>query len=96
MSMQQGITLVLLMWNMVVFATYGLDKGKARRQAYRIPEKVLLGMAVGLGGLGAMTGGYFFHHKTKKWYFKLIWLLGLVVEFACLYWIWHASIQHLF
>lgn len=88
MTVQQGFTVALLVWNIIVFVTYGLDKGKARRQVYRIPEKVLLSIALGLGGIGALAGGYFFRHKTKKWYFKLAWLVGVGIEFAFLYWIW--------
>ena len=78
----------LLIWNLVVFVTYGIDKGKARKGAWRIPEKTLLGMALGLGGIGAYFGGKFFHHKTKKWYFKLFWALGWIVDGLVIYLIW--------
>lgn len=88
MTMQQGLTFALLVWNMCVFVTYGLDKGKARQQLYRIPEKILMGMALCLGGVGAAVAGYFFHHKTRKWYFKLVWLLGTIILGGILYWIW--------
>lgn len=88
MTMQQGLTFALLIWNLIVFVTYGLDKGKARRQVYRIPEKILLGMALCLGGFGASMAGYFFHHKTKKWYFKVVWSMGLGILGGVLYWIW--------
>uniref|UniRef100_UPI000CF5E609 DUF1294 domain-containing protein n=1 Tax=Streptococcus suis TaxID=1307 RepID=UPI000CF5E609 len=74
MTVQQLISLALLIWNLVVFVIYGLDKGKARKQAYRIPEKTLMAMAIFFGGLGAWAGGHFFHHKTQKLYFKLAWL----------------------
>lgn len=72
MTCQQIFTLGLLVWNVFVFLTYGVDKGKARRQTYRISEKALLLQAFFGGGVGAMLGGMFFHHKTRKWYFQLV------------------------
>lgn len=88
MTLQQGLSFAILIWNLLVFLTYGLDKGKAQKGHYRIPEKMLLTMTLALGGLGATCGGYFFHHKTRKLYFKLAWLLGMAIDFAVFYWIW--------
>lgn len=88
MSIEQGVSLTFVIWNLVVFVTYGLDKGKAQQKAYRISEKALLSMALCLGGLGAWAGGTFFHHKTKKWYFKLAWFVGVVIDLALMYWVW--------
>ncbi|WP_269088758.1 DUF1294 domain-containing protein, partial [Streptococcus suis] len=45
--------MALVVWNLVVFITYGMDKGKARKNAYRISEKTLLLMSYFGGGLGA-------------------------------------------
>ena len=53
MTRQQVLSFALLLWNLFVFLVYGLDKGKAQKGQYRIPEKVLLGMALAFGGLGA-------------------------------------------
>ena len=55
-----------LVINIVAFFTYGLDKWKAKRDAWRVPEKTLLGMAALGGALGALLGMHVFHHKTKK------------------------------
>lgn len=88
MSAKQWMTLVLLIWNLLVFLTYGLDKGKARKGTYRISEKTLLGMTYLVGGLGAWLGGRYFHHKTQKWYFQLAWLLGILIDGFGLYCIW--------
>ena len=82
------ITGLILLWNLFVGILYGMDKAKAKRNAWRIPEKTLLLSAFALGGLGAWTGGLFFHHKTKKWYFKLIWLLGTLLTLYTLYVLW--------
>lgn len=56
----------LLIVNIVTFFVYGLDKRKARRKRWRIPERTLLGLAALGGALGAAAGMGVFHHKTRK------------------------------
>ena len=88
MKLDEKITLVLLVWNVMVFSIYGIDKSKARRGAWRIPEKILLTIALVCGGFGACLAGIAFHHKTRKWYFKTVWFLGMVTTLVALYVIW--------
>lgn len=64
----------------------GLDKWKAKRQVWRIPEKVLFGSAFLGGGLGVWAGMYLFRHKTKHWYFVLFMPLITLSEYALLFW----------
>ena len=52
--------------SLVSFALYGIDKYKARRGLWRIPEAVLLFAAAAGGSAGALLGMHVFHHKTKK------------------------------
>ena len=88
MKINQGITFAILIWNLLVFMIYGIDKSKARKGAWRIPEKYLLSFAFLLGGFGAWLAGITFHHKTRKWYFKTVWFLGIVTTLVALYLIW--------
>ena len=88
MKINQGITFAILIWNLLVFMIYGIDKSKARKGAWRIPEKYLLSFAFLLGGFGAWLAGVTFHHKTRKWYFKTVWFLGIVTTLVALYLIW--------
>ena len=88
MKINEGITLGLLIWNVMIFIIYGIDKFKARRGAWRIPEKILLTIALVCGGFGAWFAGIAFHHKTRKWYFKTVWFLGMVTTLVALYFIW--------
>ena len=88
MKINQGITFALLIWNLLVFMIYGIDKSKAKRGAWRIPEKYLLSFAFLCGGFGAWLAGITFHHKTRKWYFKTVWFLGIVTTLVTLYLIW--------
>ena len=88
MKINEEITLALLIWNLLIFLIYGIDKSKARRGAWRIPEKILLLLALTCGGFGAWLAGIRFHHKTRKWYFKTVWFLGMVITLVALYFIW--------
>ena len=62
----------IIIWNVFVFLIYGIDKKKAKKQKWRIPEKTLLMLAFLFGAPGASLGMRFFHHKTKKMKFKIL------------------------
>ena len=76
-----GWGMVLLVWlaaiNLVTFAVYGIDKAKAKRGAWRVPEKTLFLLPLLGGSLGALLGMRVFHHKTKHWYF--VWGIPLIL-----------------
>ena len=57
--------------NLTVFALYGLDKLRAIRGAWRIPEKTLLAGAWLMGGVGAWLGMRVFRHKTRHRVFQV-------------------------
>lgn len=64
------VLVYLAIVNIVGFAMMGIDKQKAIRGAWRIPEASLF-LAAGLGGsIGSILGMQIFRHKTKHWYFK--------------------------
>lgn len=88
MTIRVMLLLALGLWNALVFISYGLDKRRALRQEWRIPEKNLLIMTLLAGGLGALLGGQLFRHKIRKWYFQLDWYLGLGVLLVIIYYIW--------
>lgn len=67
----------------ITFILYGADKSKAKRGAWRIPEKVLLGFSFFGGALGGGLGMLLFRHKTKHWYFTFVNVLGLILH-SCL------------
>ena len=51
--------------NVVTFFIYGIDKWKAKKSKWRIPEASLLGLAVVGGSIGAWLGMKVWHHKTQ-------------------------------
>ncbi len=52
--------------NLTALALFGVDKRRAVRGGRRIPERVLLGVAVIGGSVGAIGGMLSFRHKTRK------------------------------
>lgn len=65
------IHLYLIIINVITFALYGIDKWKAVTRQWRVSEKKLIGLALIGGSVGAFIGMTVFHHKVRKWYFKL-------------------------
>ena len=65
----------------VTFILYGVDKGKAKKGRWRIPEKTLLLFAVCFGGLGAFLGMKIFRHKTKHTSFKILVPTFMIIQF---------------
>lgn len=61
----------LLGINISAFLIYGLDKFKAQRQLWRIPEITLLLVALLGGSLGAWLGMKVWRHKTKHLLFSI-------------------------
>lgn len=56
--------------NLLGFFAMFLDKRKAKKNKWRIPEKTLFLLALIGGSLGTTLGMHTFRHKTKHWYFK--------------------------
>ena len=69
--MQQTILIYyFLAINIITFIVYGIDKLKARKNLWRIPEATLLLLAVIGGSVGAWFGMRVWHHKTMHLKFK--------------------------
>ena len=71
---------VWLLVNLFVFALYGADKQRAKKGAWRIPEKTLLTGTWLLGGVGAFAAMRMFRHKTKHLAFQLSAPLGALLS----------------
>ena len=55
----------LLGINLLTFLAFGLDKWKAKRGLWRVPEATLMMMAALGGSVGALLGMRVFRHKTQ-------------------------------
>lgn len=63
--------LYLLLINAAAFLLMLIDKQKARKNRWRIPENTLMLSAILGGSIGALAGMYAFRHKTKHLKFTL-------------------------
>ena len=80
--MLEKILLVyLLIVNAAGFLLMLVDKIKAKRNLWRIPEATLIGVAAMGGSIGAIAGMNLFRHKTKhpKFYIGLPVILALQI-----------------
>ena len=72
----------LLAINVVTFIVYGIDKYKAKKAKWRIPEATLLLLAVLGGSIGAWMGMKVWHHKTMHKKFKYAIPAILLIQIA--------------
>jgi len=66
------LVIYYLLITIVTFAAYGIDKRKAIKNQWRIPERALISLAFLGGFLGAIAGMSIFRHKTKKLKFRIL------------------------
>ena len=78
LNVKEIIILYLAVINFCGFASMFIDKRRAIRRAWRIPEKMLFLIAFAGGSLGSTIGLFTFRHKTKHWYFRF----GMPLIFA--------------
>ena len=85
--MTKWIIYILCAANVLTFMLYGWDKLCARKDWWRIPERVLLGLALLGGSIGALLGMKAFRHKTKHRKFTVLVPLFLVLQIALAVWL---------
>jgi len=75
---------IVLSWliaiTLVTILTYGYDKAIAGSDLTRVPEKVLLVLALAGGTIGALVGMRIFRHKTAKGSFRAKFGLVIIVQ----------------
>ena len=80
------LAVFLLVMSAFLFALMGVDKFKAKTGRWRISEKTLFVFALLGGAVGGTAGMFLFHHKTKHWYFRILFPLLAAAQLAlCLY-----------
>lgn len=79
--LRQLIVTYLILVNAVAFLLMLVDKRKAKKGAWRIPEATLIGSALLGGSIGAIAGMNLFRHKTKhpKFFIGLPLILALQI-----------------
>lgn len=72
----------MIVFSLIAFFLYAIDKRKAVKGKMRIQEKVLLFFAVFFGSVGSLIGRIVAHHKTDKSYFSIVIYFSLLVNLA--------------
>ena len=73
------ISFLLILINVLTFFLYAVDKIKAKKDARRISEKVLIFFTIAFGGFGALLGMCLLRHKTRKGKFRIAIVAGLLI-----------------
>lgn len=90
-TMIQAIAFYLVLVNLTAFMLFGIDKRKAKKARWRIPEATLLMLAAVGGSVGAWAGMKVWHHKTlhKKFRWGIPALLIGQIALAVYLFRWH-------
>ena len=72
------LIIALIVLNLTGLVIVALDKNKARKRKWRIPEKTFFIFAILGGSPGVYIGMLLWRHKTRHWYF----MLGIPVIFV--------------
>ncbi|MCI5857594.1 MAG: DUF1294 domain-containing protein [Agathobacter sp.] len=87
--MRYAAIIYLILMNLIGLFLMGLDKSKAKRHAWRIPERTLFLASLLGGSIGTWAGMYLFRHKTKHWYFVVGMPAILVMQIVAAILIWN-------
>ena len=79
------LLIYLLVINIVAFLTMGLDKWKAGRDKWRVPEKTLFLLVLIGGSIGGILAMPVFRPKTRHWYFRIGFPAILVLQIAAVW-----------
>ena len=74
--------------NALGFLLMLVDKHKARKNRWRIPEATLMGVAALGGSIGSLIGMYTVRHKTKHPKFTVGIPLILIVQLTAAYFVY--------
>ena len=82
MEMHKVAFLYVIIMNIIGVMMMGLDKSRAKRHAWRIPERTLFLISLLGGSVGSLAGMYLFRHKTKHMKFVIGMPLILLIQIA--------------
>ena len=91
MTNKQLLTFILLalylLFNIITFILYKVDKKRAIKNKWRIKEVTLLIFSFFVGGYGSLLGIFMLRHKTKHWYFLLTAILGTILQTVLIFYL---------
>lgn len=87
------LILYFLTINALGFLLMLVDKHKARKNRWRIPEATLMGVAALGGSIGSLIGMYTVRHKTKHLKFAIGIPLILILQLAAAYFVYRCCLS---
>jgi len=69
----------LAAWGLATFAFYGFDKFLAKINGWRVPKKMLHGLALVGGFLGGWAGMFIFWHKVRHADFWAVLIISTLI-----------------
>ena len=91
MSLVRIILIYFLITNILGLLLMGIDKLKAKKQSFRIPESTLFLTAIIGGSIGSIAGMYLFRHKTRHPQFVFGLPAILVLQIILAVWLYYSS-----
>lgn len=82
----QYFIIYLIVINIIGFLAMFIDKQKAKKGAWRIPENTLFIITAIGGGIGTIAGMHIFRHKTKKPLFRFGFPFLLIMDILAIIW----------
>ena len=93
MNVISYIATYLITINLIGFVIMGVDKFKAKKRAWRIPESTLFVVALIGGSIGTTAAMHIFRHKTRHWYFLYGMPAILLIQIAVVIILIYSPIQ---
>ena len=87
------LTAYVVVINLIGFIVMGMDKRRAKKHAFRIPEATLFTIAIIGGSVGCIIGMRYFHHKTRHWYFVYGMPFILILQIALVVFIYNGPFE---
>ena len=82
MNILKLLLIYITLVSVITFIVFGIDKLKAKKSWWRIPESTLMILAIIGGSIGALFGMYVFHHKTLHKKFTIGIPMILILQIA--------------
>ncbi len=87
-DLQSYFLIYILVINALSFLTVGVDKLKAKRRKWRIPESRFFIFGLLGGASGVYLGMQLFRHKTQHRKFTIGIPVLIILNVICLYYLW--------
>lgn len=79
------LTLYFIIMSIITFLLMYIDKNRAIKGKWRIPEATLINLSILGGGIGTYMGMYIFRHKTRHPKFTIFISITIILNLFLYY-----------